>query len=133
MATIILPKSTAELILLGQKIINKHKGQSENKNAQSILISLYIKDLDQKLEEVKPKYQDMLRLKEKLDQLNDQLKRVCGTHGSNRKISPGTIKFNIANVRDILKAVHREDLNQLCDWGFKVIERIEKTTMNKRR
>ncbi|MDI1355433.1 MAG: hypothetical protein PSX36_10965 [bacterium] len=123
MATIVLPKSTAELLQLGQKIIHKHKDLSEQRVELSNLIGFHVENLEQKLAEAKPKFEDMCRLKELYEQLNTQIKMACGTHGSDRKISPGTIKFFIAQIRDILKGIHKEDLKQLSDWGFEVIER----------
>jgi len=123
MASIYLPKSTSELIQLGQKIVDRHKRLNAEDIEHGALINLNIEELNRKLIEIAPKFDELVKLREIAEQLNDYIKITCGTHGSNRKITPGTVRFIIAQVRDVLKGIHREDPKMLIEWGFDVIEK----------
>jgi len=118
MATILLPKSTLELLNLSESIILKYEKSHEFNKSKDILIDENIQNLKVKVNGLRERYDEMLFYREKAESINREIQLICGTHNSDRKISPGTVKFIIAQLRDILKGLYRENPLLLNEWGF---------------
>jgi hypothetical protein len=127
MASITLPKSTLDLLILGESLVVAHNMLLE-KNLHDVhfqSLKERIEELSLKITRVRPMYDEMVKLMETASGLNEEIKMVCGSHKSNKKIAPGTIRFVIAQIRDMLKGMHREDLKILSEWGFTVLVKPE--------
>jgi hypothetical protein len=84
------------------------------------------------IKEVQPKYNELLELRAKANQLNDEIQMVLGIHRSEKKIVQGTARFIVAQSRDILKGIYRDDLNKLKEWGFEVISKQKFTNLKRK-
>lgn len=123
MATILLPKNTLELLKLAENIISKYETTNEINKFNNVIIDDNIENLKKIIIGIRPKHDEMIQHKNTADRINHEIQLLCGTHNSNRKISSGTIKFIVAQLRDILKGIHRENPTALTEWGFVLIEK----------
>jgi hypothetical protein len=124
MATIILPKNLEALLTLSEAIVLKHKTDGK----KSPLIKTEILALENMVTQVQPKYLRLLKLQEEANQLKEEIQQVLGIHRHEKKITVGTARFIVAQSRDILKGIHREDLLKLRLWGYEVIVKETRKT-----
>jgi hypothetical protein len=114
MANIHLPKNTEGIIGLARSIVNKY-----DEDLQTDLIGAGdVELLRSALQAIVPKHTEMLALRKRTTELNLEIQTVLGTHNMNHKLTPGTVRFVIARVRDILKGKCRENPDDLRNWGF---------------
>jgi hypothetical protein len=116
MATIYIPKSVPELIDLSEKILARHYLEGE----KSPLRNVNIEQLSVNIDGIKKTHLRYLELKKESDRLKDQIQLALGVHKTHQALQPNTVRFLIIQIRDILKGVKREDVEELGKWGYTV-------------
>lgn len=118
MASIHIPKNMTELIELTEKIIHKHKCCGDESPLRNIDLQLMFMNM----EELRNKHDEYMRMKKECDELRDEIQLKLGVHRSQNKIPPQTIRFYVLQVRDVLKGIKRNSINELKEWGYTISE-----------
>ncbi|MDP3556223.1 MAG: hypothetical protein Q8T03_02550 [Bacteroidota bacterium] len=107
----------SELIELSEKIIQKHQRLGEKSPITIIDTGQLFMDLN----EIRQMHEAYISLKKECEKMRDDIQLRLGVHRNQNNIVSGTIRFNVVQVRDVLKGINRNCLENLCDWGFKII------------
>lgn len=121
MAVIYIPKTAPEIFDLSKSIILKHNSIAQN----SPLNHIEITSLCSRITDLELKFKEYQILSEKCAKLKEEFQKELGIHQEQKSLVPGTVRFNIVQVRDILKGIAREDITVLKNWGFKIIDHSE--------
>lgn len=121
MAVIYIPKTAPEIFESSKRIIFKHNSIAQN----SPLNHIEITSLCSRITDLETKYSEYQILSEKCARLKEEFQKELGIHKDQKSFVPGTVRFNIVQVRDILKGIAREDISSLKNWGFKIIDSSE--------
>lgn len=116
MASITLPKSTEEILDLAACILKKHETQSDKEVFNGINMIAFKNMID----ETTAKYEKMKELKNQYNIINHEIQLILGNHRSYGKITHGTVRFMLAQIKDVFKGKHRQDMTALREWGFTV-------------
>lgn len=116
MTRIKLPKKSPEIIQLSSAILTA----SPQLNTENLVHPQLLDELTIMLEKARPLYNTVQFHKSTFVKLNEDLLLLLGNHQKHRQLSPGSMRFVLSQIKDMLKVHYKSDVTHLKQWGFEL-------------
>lgn len=116
MTRIKLPKKSVEIIQLSSAILTA----SPQLNTENLVHPQLLQELMTMLEKARPLHDKVQFHKNSFTRLNEDLLLLMGNHQKHRILNPGSMRFVLSQIKDMLKVHYKSDLSQLALWGFEL-------------
>lgn len=113
---VLIPTAPDKLLTLANTILAKHTAD----DAASPLLMLNMADFAAKLTEANAKQVKALELRRQSEETTEQRNLYLGVAATQNSKTPGTLRYYISGIRELLKGFLRGEERKLGEWGFDV-------------
>lgn len=113
---VIIPTKSEELLTLANNIIAKHTAD----DTSSLLQMLNMADFITKVTDANTKQTQALDLRRQSEDATEQRNLLLGMASNQTSSTPGTVRYYVSGIRELLKGLLRGQERKMGDWGFEV-------------